>query len=148
MLKLNLGGGSNKEHLPKGFINVDIGEFADVKWNLDEYPYPFKADSVDRIIAWHILEHLKEPFDFFAECYRIMKKGARMEIKCPHVAALGGAFGTFEHRHYFHESAIDSVTGEIGSSIFPYKFKHIKTEVSHGRFLFWQKREIKWVIEK
>jgi len=147
-MKLNFGSGCEKKYLPEGFVNVDIGDFADVKWDLNKYPYPFKNKSVDYILASHIVEHLKEPFDFFKECYRIMKEGATMKIKVPHVSAFGGAFGSFEHRHFFHESAIDSITGEIGSSIFPHKFKHIRTEVKYGRFLFWQKREIIWVIRK
>ena len=74
-LRLNLGSGYKKI---KGFINVDLNATnADIKHNLNKYSYPFKDNSVDYILASHILEHLKEPMDFFKELQRILKTGGR-----------------------------------------------------------------------
>lgn len=145
MIKLNLGGGDLKI---KGFTNFDLSEFADVKWNLNKYPYPFKSDSVEEIKAFHIVEHLEKPMEFFKECYRILCTDGKMEIRVPHCEAIGSSYGTFEHLHHFHEFAIRDITGVYKSSTFPYKFKLIKTEVKRGRFMFWQKREIIWWVEK
>lgn len=144
-VKLNLGCGREKL---EGYVNVDIIGNPDVKHDLDVYPFPFKKNSVDFILASHILEHLKEPMDFLKECYRILKKQGRMKIKVPHCEATGGAFGDLTHRHYYHESAIGSVTGQGHTEFINHPFKLIKTIVKRGRFLKWQKREIIWVIEK
>ena len=144
-IKLNLGCGRD---IKEGYINVDKLGGADVKHDLDVYPLPFKKNSVDFILASHILEHLKEPLDFLEECQRMLKKGRRMEIRVPHVEATGGAFGDMTHKHYYHESAIESVTGEGHTDFMNNPFKLIKTIVKRGRFLKWQKREIIWVIEK
>lgn len=144
-VKLNLGCGRD---IKKGYINVDKLENPDVKHDLDVYPFPFKKNSVDFILASHILEHLKEPLDFLEESQRILKRRGKMKIRVPHVEATGGAFGTMEHRHYFHESAIGDVTGAHQTQFINHPFKLIKTIVKRGRFLFWQKREIIWVIEK
>jgi len=148
VIKLNLGSGRS---LSEGFLNVDFQGSPDIKHNLDKYPYPFKDNSVDYILASHIIEHLEDPDKFLRECHRILKKGGRMKIKTPHVTAWGGAFGTFHHKHHFHEFAIRDVTGhkERSNSQFMNKpFKHIKTIVKRGRFMKWQKREIIWFIEK
>lgn len=144
-MKINFGGGDTEF---KGFRNVDTSDSADIICNLNNYPYPFKSDSVEHILAFHIVEHLEKPMEFFKECYRIMKKGAIMEIRVPHCEAIGSSYGTFEHLHHFHEFAIRDITGVYKSSTFPYKFKLINTEVKRGRFMFWQKREIIWWVEK
>lgn len=147
-IKLNLGSGTDYK---EGFINVDYQGKLDVKHNLDKYPFPFKANSVDFILASHILEHVDEPFKFLKESQRILKPGGRMEIRVPHCEATGGAFGTFAHKHHFHEFAIRDVTGHeerVNSQFQSKPFKLIKTIVRRGRFLTWQKREIIWIIEK
>lgn len=145
-MKLNLGSGKN---LKEGYINVDLFvEDAEVQHDLNEYPYPFEDNSVDFILASHIVEHLKEPMDFFKEIQRILKNGGLAEIVCPHVDATGGAFGAIDHRHYFHESAIDSVTGVQNSMFSKNPLIHQKTLIKRGKFMIWQKREIYWIIRK
>ena len=144
-LRLNLGCGRN---LKEGFTNVDVSGKPDVKYDLDKYPYPFKANSVDFILAAHVLEHLDKPLTFLKECQRILKKGGRMEIRVPHVSAFGGSFGTMEHKSFFHERAIDDVTGINQTEFIKNPFKLVKIIVKKGRFLFWQKREIIWILEK
>jgi predicted SAM-dependent methyltransferase len=145
MIKVNLGAGKD---LKKDFINVYVVEDAEVKHDLDVYPYPFKSNSVDYINCSNVLEHLKEPMDFFKEVYRILKKGGRARIQVPHHIASGAAYGSLEHRNFFHEDAIDSVTGVQLTEFKNHPFKLIQKKVVYGRFLFWQKREIIWVIEK
>ena len=143
-MKLNLGGTEGEKY---GHITCGLDNEADVKHDLNQ-DFPFSDNSIDEIFASHILEHLDDPFHFFAECYRIMTDGARLEIHVPHVTAWGASFGTFEHKQFFHESAIDCVTGKIGSSIFPHQFKHVETHVKRAKWLIWQKREIVWILEK
>jgi predicted SAM-dependent methyltransferase len=146
VVKLNLGSGKN---LKKGYVNVDLYvDSAEVQHDLNIYPYPFEDNSVDFISASHIVEHLKEPMDFFLEIQRILKVGGRALIVCPHVEATGGAFGAMDHRHFFHETAIDTITGTQISMFKKNPLKLLKTTVKKGRFMFWQKREIYWLIKK
>lgn len=143
-MKINFGGVKGEK---ESFLTAGLDKQADYNINLDNYPLPFKDNSVDEIWASHILEHLKEPLDFLEECYRIMKSKSIMTIKVPHCEALGGSNGSMEHRWSWHEYAIRTVTS-LHTSIFPHKFEHISTKVKYGRFMFWQKREIKWIISK
>lgn len=82
MKKLNLGCGS----FPKeGYINVDLNSvYADVKHDLNIFPYPFKEAEFDLIEADHVLEHLNEPFKVMGELYRILNVNGKLSIKVPH----------------------------------------------------------------
>lgn len=145
-LKLNLGCG---EDYKKGFVNVDVCGKCDLKHDLNVYPYPFKDGSVSKVLAYHILEHLENPIKFFEELHRILKPLGVLEVIVPHVNADGAAFGDFEHKNYFHESAIFTVCGGKRHNIFREKrFNHLKTKIDRGRFMFWKKRQITWTIEK
>ncbi len=86
-MKLNLGCGFH--HLP-GYVNVD--RFADaapdVLHDLEQMPWPFDTDSVDEIVARHVLEHMGATFAGFAalfrEIYRVCRHRARLMIVVPH----------------------------------------------------------------
>ena len=94
MIKLNLAShGDNHE----GFINVDFDHpTADLK--ADVTNLPFDADSVDVILAYHILEHFrageyeshlsnplnpKTALDALKEWHRVLRPGGKLEIKVP-----------------------------------------------------------------
>lgn len=93
-MKLNLAShGDNRE----GFINVDFDHpSADLK--ADVSSLPFEDDSVDVILAYHILEHfrageyephLSNPLNpktamvALNEWRRVLKPGGKLEIKVP-----------------------------------------------------------------
>lgn len=90
-LKLNLGCGTgrvNERNEPlTGFTHVDISKDCgpDIVHDLNKYPYPFKANSVDEVYCSHFLEHLDGPerIKFFNELYRIVKLGATIKIITP-----------------------------------------------------------------
>jgi len=44
---------------------------------------PFKRKSFNTIIAGELLEHLEEPYQFFGEVYRLLKKEGRLIISTP-----------------------------------------------------------------
>lgn len=80
---LDLGCSDNK--VP-GAIGVDIrtDKKADVIHDLNVFPYPFETDSIDKVYAKHIIEHLSNPGSFIKEIYRILKRGGEALIETPH----------------------------------------------------------------
>ncbi len=87
-MKLNLGCGS--EYL-KGYINIDIMQgVADVVWDLNKCPYPFEDDSVDYVLAKHVLEHLDDVISVMNELHRIVKKGGGSGNKSSFLCELSG----------------------------------------------------------
>jgi hypothetical protein len=84
-LRLNLGSGQNR--LP-GFVNVDKFGQPDVRWDLEQFPWPWEDHSVVEVVLNHVLEHLGEStavyIGVFKELYRIGSPGARIHIHVPH----------------------------------------------------------------
>jgi len=74
--RLNLGCGSFKK---PGFLNVDMVPEVepDLILDLDSLPYPFPDNHFELIEAFHVLEHLQDPFQAIAEMYRIAKPGGQ-----------------------------------------------------------------------
>jgi len=86
MKRLNLGCGSD---IKVDCINLDRneGKGIDVVWDLDKFPYPFSNESIDRIFAFHILEHVENYEMTLKEINRIMKPGGALYIRVPHFSA-------------------------------------------------------------
>lgn len=59
----------------------------------------FAPDSFDQVVIWHVLEHMSDPFDTIATCYRILKPGGRLIVAVPN-------FESWQARwsgpHWFH----------------------------------------------
>lgn len=90
MKKLNLG--CSTDYL-KGWVNLDIAHGkdiyghhikADVVWDLNKYPYPFKDNEFDAVRAFAIIEHLNSPIKTMEEIKRITKNNGIMGIIVPH----------------------------------------------------------------
>jgi len=83
-MKINLGSGY--KHYTD-YINVDddINCNPDFLCNLEKDTLPFDNDTMDRIIAYHVLEHIGEGYiHLLQEIYRICKNGAIIDIRVPH----------------------------------------------------------------
>lgn len=78
--KLNVGCGGN---FLAGFINKDI-EMDITK------PLPYKNNSVDFILAEHVVEHVScaDGFRFMEECFRVLRHGGILRICVPELARL------------------------------------------------------------
>jgi len=68
MKKLNLGCGTDHR---KGWVNLDFSELglAEVKHDMLKFPYPFKDNEFDYILASHVLEHF-----YYEEITKIMNE--------------------------------------------------------------------------
>ena len=83
-MKLNIGAGDEKID---GFVSVDYDKNCnpDYCFDIEKDPWPFEDNSVDEVIAHHVLEHLGEGyFHVIQELYRVCKHGALIDILVPH----------------------------------------------------------------
>ena len=83
-MKINLGSGYTKY---PGFLNVDHDPLTNPDYlaDLEDLHLPIENNSVDHVIAYHVLEHIGGGFfPLMQELYRIMQHGAILEIKVPH----------------------------------------------------------------
>jgi predicted SAM-dependent methyltransferase len=87
MKTLVLGCGLKK---PEGSIGIDNNPntLADIIYDLDKIPYPFKDNKFDLIICHDILEHLNDIISAMKEIHRIGKHDAYVEIKTPHFSSI------------------------------------------------------------
>ena len=103
MNKLNLG--CEKEY-KEGWINVDFDKRlkADIYWDLNEFPYPFKDNQFDEILASAIIEHLNDFYKVMCELHRTGKQGCKIYILLPHASEIINTWAEVEHKrgYSFH----------------------------------------------
>lgn len=83
-MKINIGSGNKR--IPD-YINIDsyAGSEPDHVLDLERDNLPFDNDSVDHVIAHHILEHLGDGFfHCIKELFRVCKHGTQIDIRVPH----------------------------------------------------------------
>lgn len=85
MTKLNIGCGL--DFLPNA-INHDLTKFdprVDVVHDLNIFPWPWKGQTFDEVVAKSVLEHLKPDLvETLNEIWRILKPGGLVTLKLPH----------------------------------------------------------------
>lgn len=82
-MKLDFGCGTRCK---EGFEGVDLyAPDAMHKLDLFSFPFPWDDNSVEEINCQHFVEHIpsKIRWQFFDECYRILKPGGKMYILVP-----------------------------------------------------------------
>ena len=106
-IKLDLACGDRKQ---EGFLGVDVEktDSTDYVFNLLEFPWPFKDNSVDELTTSHFIEHIPmaywndnnrlsilpekgsvELFEkFFEECWRVLKPGGKFTIEAPYYSSM------------------------------------------------------------
>lgn len=92
---------------PHAYLGVDIACVPGVAVVADvERHLPFKAGSVDEIVAIHLLEHVADLRQTMREFHRILKPEGRLRAWVPHCFSAI-AFGDTTHRRFF---AYDSLS--------------------------------------
>jgi predicted SAM-dependent methyltransferase len=109
MIKLNLGSGA---HLKKGFINVDkfmteeqirgkkgvfknsIVEKGAKFVQSDIIKMPFPDNYADYVEMNQVIEHfpIRATVTYMKEVYRVMKKGAKLNITCPSFSGVAASW--------------------------------------------------------
>jgi SAM-dependent methyltransferase len=59
----------------------------------------FAAESFDEIVVWHVLEHMRDPFEAIRECRRLLKPGGRLIVAVPNFSS---AQARWSGPHWFH----------------------------------------------
>lgn len=99
-LRLNLG--CSDRHL-NGFRNVDICPPADEIVDLTQ-PWPWQTNSVERILAHDIVEHLPDPILTMNEAWRVLEPGGLLEIFVPTTEGRG-AWQDPTHRSWWNRNS-------------------------------------------
>jgi len=83
-MKINIGSGYNKID---GFVSIDYdsNNNPDYQLDIEKDSLPFPDNTVETVVAHHILEHLGSGyFHCLQELYRVCKHGAIIDIRVPH----------------------------------------------------------------
>lgn len=119
---LDLGCGKRK--YPNS-IGVDINENfdADVKWDLENVPYPFEDGSIDLIICVEVLEHLCNTKQFISEVSRILKPNGILYLTTNNRKSLiNRMFKTYETPSHCSLQTIDSLKKLVSKELVIAKF--------------------------
>ena len=162
VLKLNLGCGRT---IIPGWINVDYrpGPGVDVVADL-ENPLPWSDNTVDEVLASHVLEHLVRWEYTVEEVHRILKPGGRFTIHVPygpdhftgHIRTFTSCtLDGFIEGLAFNERGLDSIPlyRQISRSYrrsFPYRWainRYTGLKIPQYGRIGWRK-EISWELEK
>lgn len=104
MKRLNVGCGfQNREYGEIG-LDTNIACKPDVCGDIQDLP--FKDESFDSIYACHVLEHVPNIVKTMNECWRILKKDGRMDIRVPLFPTIG-SLADPSHVRYFIPATFD-----------------------------------------
>jgi hypothetical protein len=83
--------GCGKRRL-EGFLNIDRDPVSGCEYRMDAAndPWPWKPGTIERIEAYHFIEHLSEAEgrEFMRRCHEALQPGGVLVLECPDLAAL------------------------------------------------------------
>lgn len=134
-LKLHLGCGNDKRI---GYINIDSSKEVnpDKVIDLENASLPYKDNSVDEILANHVLEHIKNLIPLIHEIYRISKKNTRIIVRVPFYSSWG-QFNDPTHVRFFTPYTFNyfrknSVSHEVNCNKDMFEIKKVKINFGVG----------------
>ena len=102
---LDMGCGHSKYPEAVG-IDIDPSSEADIKHDLNNFPYPLDDNTFDLIICKEILEHLDNITQVMQEIHRRGKPGAKVIISTPHFSCCSSYIDP-THKHHFSVNTFD-----------------------------------------
>ena len=106
-------------------MDIDIHNQPDLVFDLNQFPYPIQDNSVDRVVAKHILEHLGDLYGIFREVHRILKKNGEFLIEVPHFSCRV-AYSEPEHNRFYSYFMFDKLIQSIPCEV-------VKREITFHR---------------
>lgn len=96
---LNVGCGPIRMEGALG-LDWDPDSAADVRHDLNDYPWPFEEGRFERVILSHVLEHLDDPDLAVREAHRVCRTGGVVAVTTPHYSSYE-SYGDITHRYHF-----------------------------------------------
>lgn len=83
-------------------IGLDIVKLigVDVVHDLEKFPWPFKDNEFDMVLADNVLEHVSDLIKTMEEIHRISKNGSTIKINVPYFSYCG-AYQDPTHKKFF-----------------------------------------------
>ena len=130
-MNLNLGCGPEPK---EGFLNYDIKPFGDVQGDCTD-GLPFKNESLDGILASHLLEHINDLRKLKHDMLRVLKPGGKLTVIVPYYLSPD-AWGDDDHCRAFSNQ---SFFGDFWPGFMLRKLGHEK------RIKTANKEEVTWI---
>jgi predicted SAM-dependent methyltransferase len=80
--RLHIGCGRDKWQDAIG-VDIQSDSAADVIWDLDKIPWPFPAEAFREVIAFDVLEHVRQFVGVMEEIHRVLAPGGIARIRVP-----------------------------------------------------------------
>ncbi len=106
--------------------DIDKDANPDIVHDLNKFPYPIENNSIDEVIAKHIIEHLDRPQEFIQELYRILKPGGTIFIETPHFT-IYVAYSEPQHKLFYSYFMLLNLIRPIQLEIIKYEITFYKT---------------------
>jgi len=137
VMKVNLGCGwaFTNDRGPE-WIDVDRVALAShvMIYDLDQFPWPWETDSVEEVIANHVIEHCHDRTTFIEELFRVCCHGALVHMGAPNFRTHPEAWEDPTHRQPMHPGTMDYFKpGHPYGFYSPAKF--VSLEINHDRLL-------------
>lgn len=124
---LNLGCGTD---YMEGAVNVDYySSRADVRFDLNRFPYPLDSSSFDNIYCLNIIEHLDDTVAVMNEIHRIGANLCKVVIRVPHFRSAS-LYEDVTHKRGFAWRSFDIFTEQ----------SEVYGEYSNARFSIVERR--------
>ena len=113
-----------KKHLFATDFSRDIFNATEVSFREANFnnKLPFRNASFDIVYSIEVIEHLRSPYDFLLECFRILKPGGKLLISTPNILNLSSRlkfFFTGFHELYHPPSIDPKNAGRLCGHIMP-----------------------------
>ena len=107
-------------------IDIDPNSQADILHDLNTYPYPIETNSIDKVYAKHIIEHMDQPRKFLQEVHRILKPGGTAFFETPHFSCRV-AYSEPEHQLFYSYFMFHELNKGVGFKILQHKITFHKS---------------------
>jgi SAM-dependent methyltransferase len=135
-MKLNLGCGNV---IKEGYINLDLyNEKADIKHDLNIFPYPFKDNTFDEILSEGCIEELDNFRKVIEEIYRILKPNGILKVW----TSIYPSRLVFYHPNTKKIMTYNSFDAYTKEEDFMLK---IRFKIVEKKFVFSVRKELRWV---
>lgn len=152
-MKIDLGGFKGQN---AGFKAINITEPCDLKWDLNDFPWPFHDNSVEEVIMSQLLIHLKDPLKAMCEVYRICKNKSIIRIRVPHwkdtMFSDPWIYQVFKPKWFRKLCNLDIPAGgtmrrEQWNAWTSFNFKLVKMWYTRGSIKLWKMHSLNVILE-